>query len=95
MPLYELKTEKRVASQMMEERKPTDLTHSFTKKGDFSLYFTLFNEDEVEALKGADLPFEVEVKMWEKGCEEGASRTLTERGTLPEVMKLFVSGQHS
>ena len=54
-----------------EGRKPTNLVPSFSKKGDLSLSFTFFNEDEREALKSADSsPFEVEVKMWEKGHEK-------------------------
>ena len=48
----------------------------FTEKGDLSLSFTFFNEDEVEVLKSVGSPFEMEVKMWEKDHEEGTSKTL-------------------
>ena len=40
---------------------------SFTEKGELSLSFTFFNEDEVDVLKSVDSLFEVEVKVWEKG----------------------------
>ena len=65
-----------------EERKPTNMVHSFTRKGELSLSFAFFSEDEVEVLKGVDSPFWMEVKMWEKGQEEGTSKTLTNEFTL-------------
>ena len=65
-----------------EERKPTFLIPSFTEKGELSLSFTFFSEDEVEALKDVGSPFEVEVNVWEKGHGKGTSRTLTKKLTL-------------
>ena len=65
-----------------EERKPTNLVPSFTKNGELSLSFAFFSEDEVDVLKGVDSPFEVEVKMWEKGHEEDTPKTLTKVLTL-------------
>ena len=65
-----------------EERKPRRLIPSFTEKGELSLSFAFFDEDEVEILKEVDSPFEVEVEVWEKGHEEDTSRTLTKEHTL-------------
>ena len=52
-----------------EERKPRSLIPSFTEKGELSLSFAFFDEDEAEVLKEVDSPFEVEmeVKVWEEG----------------------------
>ena len=77
-----------------EERKPRSLIPSFTEKGELSLSFAFFDEDEVEVLKEVDSPFEVEVKMWKKGHGEDTSRTLTKELTLG-VANLFASGAHS
>ena len=77
--LYELKTERNVVYLKLiefEGRKPANLVPSFTEKGELALSFTFFSEDEVEALKDVDSPFEAEVKVWEKGHEEGTSKTL-------------------
>ena len=65
-----------------EGRKPRSLIPSFTEKGDLSLSFAFFDEDEVEVLKEIDSPSKVEVKVWEKGHGEGTSRTLTGKLTL-------------
>ena len=65
-----------------EERKARSLIPSFTEKGELSLSFAFFDEDEVEVLKDVDSPFEVEVKVWEKGYGESTSRTLTKELTL-------------
>ena len=62
-----------------EERKPASVVPSFIEKGELSLSFTFFSEDELEALKGVDSSFGVEVKMWEKGHEEEASKTLIKK----------------
>ena len=67
-----------------EERKPTNLIPSFTEKGELSLSFAFFSEDEVDVLKELKPRFEVEVKVWEKGHEENTSRTLTKKLTLGE-----------
>ena len=45
--LYELKTERNASFVILGERKPTNLIPSFTKKGELSLSFTFFNEDEM------------------------------------------------
>ena len=85
VPLCELKAERKNASLDIidfEERKPWSLIPSFTEKGELSLSFAFFNEDEVDALKGFGLHFEVEVKVWEKGNGEDTSRTLTKELTL-------------
>ena len=85
--VYELKTERKVAFLKLtcfEKRKPADLVPSFTEKGELSLSFTFFSEDEVEVLKGVDSSFEVEMKVWEKGHEENTSKVLTEKLTLGE-----------
>ena len=81
---FDLKVEKEASLKFMdfEERKPTDLVPSFTEKGELSLSFTFFDEDEVEVLKDVDSPFEVEVKMWKKGHEEKTSKSLTKEFTL-------------
>ena len=95
--LCELRTERKVVSMEpidFEERKPRSLIPSFTEKGELSLSFTFFDEDEVEVLKEVDSPFEVEVKMWKKGHGEDTSRTLTKELTLG-VANLFASGAHS
>ena len=55
--LCELKTEKRVSPGMMEEKKAANLVPSFTEKGDLSVSFEFFNEDEVETMKDIDSPF--------------------------------------
>ena len=67
-----------------EERKPRSLIPSFTEKGELSLSFAFFDEDEAEVLKEVDSPckVKVEVKVWEKGREEDTSRTLTKELTL-------------
>ena len=65
-----------------EKRKPRSLIPSFTEKGELSLSFAFFDEDEVMVLKGIDLPFKVEVKVWAKDLEEDTSRTLTKELTL-------------
>ena len=62
---------------------------SFTEKGELSLSFTFFNEDEVDVLKSVDSLFEVEVKVWEKGHEEGASKTLTKTLTFENNEPLY------
>ena len=79
--LCEVKTERKIVSEMIGGKKPTELVSSLTKKGDLSLSLTLFSEDEVDILKSANTPFGVEVKIWEKGREEGTSKTLTEKYT--------------
>ena len=73
---YDLKVEREVSMKFIdfEERKPTNLIPSFTKKGELSVSFTFFSEAEVDVLKDVDSPFEVEVKMWEKGYEEETSK---------------------
>ena len=40
-------------------------------------------------MKEFDSPFEVEVKIWEKGHEEGTSRTLTKEFTLGSDEPIF------
>ena len=65
-----------------EERKPRSLIPSLTEKGEFSLSFTFFDEDEAEVLKEVDSELEVEVKVWEKGNGEGTLRILTKEHTL-------------
>ena len=86
--LYDLKTERKVVSLKFidfEKRKPTFSISSFTEKGELSISFSFFSEDEVEVLKEVDTPFEVEVKMWERGQnEEGTSKTLTTKIILGE-----------
>ena len=75
--LCELRTERKIASLEVidfEERKPRSLIPSFTEKGELSLFFAFFDEDEAEVLKKFNSPFEVEVKMWVKGHEKGTSR---------------------
>ena len=82
---YDLKVGREAALEFIgfEERKLSNLIPSFTEKGELSLSFTFFDEDEVKALKEIDLPFEVEVKVWEKGHEEeGTSKTFTKELTL-------------
>ena len=81
---YDLKVIKEASLKFIdfEERKPRSLIPSFTKKGEFSLSFTFFDEDEGEVLKEVDSPCKVEVKVWEKGNEEGTSKTLTKEHTL-------------
>ena len=71
-----------------EERKPENLVLTFTKKGELSLSFTFFNEDEVEFLKELKLHFEVEVNFWEKDHDESTSKLLTEKFTLGEPIRL-------
>ena len=85
--LYEdcgLRVEKEASLKSIdfEERKPKSLIPSFTEKGDLSLSFAFFDEDEAEVLKEVDSHFEVEVKVWEKGHEEDTSRILTKELTL-------------
>ena len=83
--LYELKTERKVASLELidfEERKTTNVILSFTEKGDLFLSLTFFNEDEVEVLKGVDSPFEVEVKVWDGGQGKDTSKEFTKELTL-------------
>ena len=80
--LYELKIERKISPDIFEEKKPANLIPSFTENGKLSLSFTFFNEDEAEVLKCVDSPFEVEVKIWEKGHEEGTSKILTKGLTL-------------
>ena len=83
--LYELQTERNVVSLELiyfEKRKPTDLVPSFTEKGELSLSFSFFSEDEVEVLKGVDSHFEEEVKIWEKGHEDETSKTFAKDFTL-------------
>ena len=87
--LYELKTERKASFEVLGERKPTNLIPSFTEKGELSLSFTFFNEDEVEIFKEVDSPFEVEVKMWEKGNEEDTSSILTKDLTLGSDEPIF------
>ena len=65
-----------------EERKPTKVVPSFTEKGELSLSFPFFSEDEVEVLKDVDLHFDVEIKVWEKGHEANTSKILTKEFTL-------------
>ena len=65
-----------------EERKPTKVVPSFTKKGELSLSFTFFSENEVDVLKDAGSPFEMEVKVWEKGHKERFSKLFTKKLTL-------------
>ena len=79
-----LKVEKEASLKVIdfEERKPADLVISFTDKGELSLSFTFFSEDEVDVLKDIDLPLKVEVKMWDKGHEEDTPKTLTKVLTL-------------
>ena len=85
LSMYELKTEIKVSSDIFKEKKLANVVPSFTEKGELSLSFTFFDEDEVEALKDVDLPFEVEVKMWERDQnEEYTSRTLTTKIILGE-----------
>ena len=82
--IYDLKVIKEASLKAIdfEERKLTNLIPLFTKKGEFSLSFTFFDEDEVEALKEVDSPFEVEVEVWEKDYKEDTSRTITKKLTL-------------
>ena len=75
--LYELKTERNASFVILGERKPTNLIPSFTKKGELSLSFTFFNEDEVRVLKEFNLIFKAELKIWEKSHKEETSKTLT------------------
>ena len=81
---YDLKVERGASLKPIdfEDRKLTNVILSFTKKGELSLSFTFFNEDEEEVLKGVDSPFEVEVKIWKKGHEEEPSKILTKEFTL-------------
>ena len=83
--MCELKTERKLLSLKVidfEERKARSLIPSFTKKGELSLSFAFFDEDEAEVLKEFDLHFEVEVIVWEKGHEEDTSKTFTKELTL-------------
>ena len=83
---YDLKVEREASLKFIdfEERKSTDLVPSFTEKGELSLSFAFFSEDEVEVLKGVDSPFEVEVTLWEKDKEDGTSKTFTKKIFLGE-----------
>ena len=81
---YDLKVEKEASLKSIDfgERKLRSLISSFTEKGELSLSFAFFDEDEAEVLKDVDSHFEVEVKVWAKGHEEDTSRTLTGKLTL-------------
>ena len=80
---FDLKVEKEASLKFIdfEEKKSTNIIPSFTEKGELSLSFTFFSEDEVEILKDLDSSFEVEVKMWEKD-KENTLKTLTRKLTL-------------
>ena len=65
-----------------EERKPTKLSPSFTKNGGTLISFSFFSGEEVKVLKGVDLPFEMEVELWEKGHKERFSKLFTKKLTL-------------
>ena len=69
---YDLKAERRASLEFIEseERKPINLIPSFTEKGELSLSFTFFSEDEKDVLKEVGSSFKVDVKMWEKEHEE-------------------------
>ena len=66
------------------------LIPSFTEKGELSLSFTFFDEDEAEVLKEVGSHFEVEVKVWAKGHGEDTSRTLTKELTLGSDEPIFL-----
>ena len=76
----------------LEERKPTILIPSFTKKWELSLSFTFFDGDEEEILKEVGSPFNVEVKMWEKGHEAETSKTLTKEFTFKKDEPVYFRG---
>ena len=53
-----MKMERKIVPEIMEWTNPVNLVPSFTEKGDLSLSFSFFNEDEAETLKdAASLPF--------------------------------------
>ena len=81
---YDLKVIKEASLKPIdfEERKPMNLVPSFTKQGELSVSFGFFDEDEVEVLKEVCFQFKVEVEVWEKGHEEGTSRTFAKELTL-------------
>ena len=64
------------------ERKPMEFAVSLTKKGELSLSFAFFDEDEVGVLKDVDLSLYVKVKVWGKDRGEDTSRTFTRELTL-------------
>lgn len=61
-----------------EERKPTNIAPSFTEKGEFSLSFAFFSDDEINVLRAAtNLSLELVIKIWDKGKGEDDAKTLT------------------
>ena len=71
-----------------EERRPIDLVPLFTGKGELSLSFSFFSEDEKEVLKEVKTLFEVKVKVWEKG-QERSSNTLTKKITFESEEPIY------
>ena len=49
-----------------EERKPTNVTVSFTSKTDVSLSFAFFIEDEMNVLNPIHTEFTIEIRLWKK-----------------------------
>ena len=63
----------------IEERKPMDVSISLGDNGEVSLSFTLFDDNEKDALKGLDLSLKIILVVWKKGkSEETTGKTFTE-----------------
>ena len=62
--------------KITRERKAKDLAISFTKKGGLFVFLNSSVKMKREVLKEIDSPFDVEVKLWEKGHEEETLKPL-------------------
>ena len=60
-----------------EKRKPTGFAARFTNKGELSISFSFFSEDEGDILKELNIPFRVVMNMWEKDRGEADIRSFT------------------
>ena len=65
-----------------EDRKPTDFAASFNKRGEASITFAFFAEDEIKCLEPLGLPLLVVLSMWEKGKSEESARKYERKYTL-------------
>lgn len=69
-----------------ENRNPSSVKVVFTDKGELSLSFTFFGDDEIKVLKVLSLLFKTTVKAWRenRSGKGDAAKTITKECTLKE-----------
>lgn len=91
---YELKISKETSLESFnfEARKPLNLKVMYIDNGFISVSFSIFSNEEINALKHLDLKMDIELKIYEKGSEDDASNVYKKQyicGSLKTDFNIF------